>query len=73
MNKNEALQILLQVASEPIGLLLRASDPQRLRMKLYQARREAQQNGDASLDDLQFRISPFPEGQIVIVKRHLGG
>jgi hypothetical protein len=71
MNKNEALQILLQSAQERIGCILRTNDAERLRQKLYQARKRAQEGGDTSLDDLQFRTSPFPEGQIVICKRRL--
>ena len=61
---HEALVTILQTAlDEPIGLLLRTSDTTKVRMLLYKARTNA---GDPRLASLQFRVSPFPEGDLVI-------
>lgn len=65
MTKEEGLLLLLEAANEKIGLLLTTNDPERARQKLYSIRREA---GDASLTGLQIRISPFPDGELVICK-----
>lgn len=58
--------ILYQALSEPIGLLLRSSDPVRCRMRLYQARTAA---GDPALALLQFRLAGgIAGGDLVICK-----
>lgn len=61
----EALLTILQAAlDEPIGLLLRTSDPSRARAALYKARADA--GADPALSALQIRISPFDDGDLVI-------
>lgn len=57
--------LLYQALSEPIGLLVRAPDRDRARQALYQAR---QQCMDPQLAQLQIRMSPWPEGDLVICK-----
>lgn len=57
-------ELLYQAMAEPIGLLVQTSDPERLRQRLYQARAA----GGTEFSCLQFRISPFPDGNIVICK-----
>lgn len=61
----EALLTILQTAlSEPIGLILKTSDPVRARAALYRARSEA---NDPNLSALQIRTSPLPdEGDLII-------
>lgn len=59
--------LLLEAYAEPIGLLLTTNDAERARQKLYIARRESQQQ-HPELDQLQIRISPFADGELVIVK-----
>ena len=61
----ELVAILYQAKRARIGLLLQASDRELARTRLYQARAAL---SDASLGNLQFRISPFGEGDLVIVK-----
>lgn len=61
-----ALQSLLADAlSEPLGLVLRTNDPARARQQLYSARA---QSSDPSFAQLQIRIWPGPDGDLVIVK-----
>jgi len=57
------LDILYLALAEPIGLVVRTSDRDRARQQLYQARTKA---GDDALKDLQFRVSPFSEGDLVV-------
>ena len=57
--------LLYQALSEPIGLLLQCSDAGLARQRLYAARSAA---GDPELAQLQFRMSPLPDGNLVIVK-----
>jgi hypothetical protein len=63
MTLREATEMLYQAAAESFGLLLDASDPGRVRQQLYQAKRKAE---DSSLDELQIRFSPLPDGNLVI-------
>jgi hypothetical protein len=65
MPRPELLAILQSAMAEPIGLVLRTSDPTRARAALYKARAEAQ---DPQLACLQIRTSPFPDGNLVICK-----
>lgn len=58
-------QFLYQALAEPIGLLLRTSDVPRARTRLYAARKAL---ADPALAGLQIRMSPLPEGDIIIVK-----
>ena len=67
-DQNEYLSLLYEALGEPIGLLVRTSDRERARQKLYAARREAD---DEALSVLQIRISPFADGEqndLIIVK-----
>lgn len=65
MNTRE-LQLLLEAAGRAhIGLLIRTNNPEALRQRLYAARAAS---GAPEWAGLQFRISPFPEGQLVICK-----
>lgn len=65
---NEYLALLLAALSEPIGLLVAASDAERARQKFYSARKAS---GNPALAALQIRISPFPDGQLVICKERI--
>lgn len=64
-SKADFLAALYQALAEPRGLVLSTNDPARARMKLYAARKAS---GDSELDCLQVRLSPFPEGDLVITK-----
>jgi hypothetical protein len=64
-SQTELQAILYQALAEPVGLLLRATDPERARQRLYKARSEL---GDPALARLQIRISPLDEGELVLVK-----
>lgn len=58
--------LLYAALAEPIGLLCQAEpDFATARQRLYSARKKL---GDPALEILQFRASPFPEGNLVIVK-----
>jgi len=68
--KSEEFGALLYAAlAEPIGLLCQGEPSFALaRQRLYAARKKL---GDPALDILQFRASPFPEGNLVIVKESI--
>ena len=57
--------LLYQALAEPIGILLKTSDPLRARQALYRARADAK---DEALAVLQIRSSPFPDGDLLICK-----
>jgi hypothetical protein len=65
MPARDHIPLLYRALNEPIGLLVSTNDAKRLRQQLYLARTEAL---DPALEILQFRMSPFPDGQIVICK-----
>lgn len=65
--KDEFLMLLLEASAEPIGLLVTTNDAERARQKFYAARRDASAM-HPELDQIQIRISPFPDGQLVLVK-----
>jgi hypothetical protein len=56
--------LLRGAQAESLGLLVRTSDPERLRALLYRARREL---ADPALAGLQFRMWPGDEAQVAIV------
>ncbi len=60
------LDLLSQAQIQPIGLLLRTNDAGRLRARLYALRAQSGLG-----EDLQFRISTFPDGDLVIVQAEL--
>lgn len=66
--KDEFLMLLLQAVQEPIGLLVATNDPERARQKFYASRRAAKM---PELDGLQIRMSPFPDGQLVLVNSRI--
>lgn len=57
--------LLYSALGEPLGLVLRTSDTERARQRLYAARRSA---ADPALDVLQFRLWPTEDGGLVICK-----
>lgn len=57
------LSLLSDAAAEPIGLLLVTEDPEALRDALYRVRAK-----EPAFSHLQFRMSPFPEGDLAITK-----
>lgn len=63
-------QALYLALAEPVGLLLATSDTARARQRLYQARARL---ADPGLEVLQFRASPYPDGDLVITKVRVGG
>lgn len=65
MTKQELLLLLDLAVGEPIGLLLRCSSAEKARAALYSARAAS---GDPRFVELQFRISPFPDGDLVICR-----
>lgn len=60
---------LLQAALESeIGYEVKTDKPQRLRTKLYSARREAQRNGNAIFDEMSF--FEMPDGETLWIVKH---
>lgn len=60
----EMTQLLYLALAQPIGLLVASSDREATRRSLYAAKYQAK---DEALGDLQIRVSPWPEGELVIV------
>lgn len=67
--KPEILEVLETAVASRLGVLYKTSDPERFRALLYAARAAS---GDSRFAKLQFRISPWPEGQVVVVKGGAG-
>lgn len=63
--QSQLTSLLYAALNEPIGLLIGATDTQRAKAKLYQARLKAK---DPKLAELQVWDSPVDGGQLVIVK-----
>lgn len=60
------LELLYAAYREPLGVVIKTSDPERLRQKLYAERKK-----DPDLACLSFRISPTsPETELFIVKKN---
>lgn len=70
----ELTHLLYQALGESIGLLIQASDCQRVRQRLYAARTAS---GDESLRGLQIRQWNAPEGEegnlVIVNSRILAG
>lgn len=64
-SRGALVELLLLALAEPIGLLVKTSDPAKLRASLYRAR---QASGDPDLSGLQIRMSPLPGGELVLCK-----
>lgn len=58
-------QVLYEALAEPIGLLIRSSDPARLRQRLYQLRANA---NDPELAKLQFTATGIVGADLMIIK-----
>ncbi len=63
-SKEVLTAIWLQARNCPIGLLIQASDPGKVRQQLYSVRKEL---GDEIILRMQIRASPFPDGNLVLV------
>lgn len=63
-SQSEMLAILELAMSEPLGLELRCSDPDRARAALYNARRLV---GRPEMSRLQIRLSPWPDRSDLVV------
>ncbi len=59
-------EILYRALSQPIGLLLMARPPDLAVARLASVRKEI---ADPALDVLQFRRSPFEDGDLIIIKK----
>lgn len=68
MTPAQLQEIMYLALSEPVGLLLQTSDRERARQAFYRARSAA---SDPALAELQFRVSPFPEGDLVICRQRV--
>ena len=64
------LEYWYMALNSPLGVCLRTSDPERLRQRLYAARREA---ADPQLDSISVAISPTAEDEVWLVKRKPNG
>jgi hypothetical protein len=62
---NELSELLLAAQAQPIGILVQTSNPERLRQRLYVLRA----NGGDQFENLQFRLSSLPDGNLVIFKK----
>lgn len=67
MNSSEILEHWYRALHAEIGICLLTDDLERLRQKLYVARRDA---NDPSLDALSIVTSPISPNQLWIVKRN---
>lgn len=66
LNSDAQLQeILYQALEAKIGLLLHCGEPSKVRQRLYKIRAKLQ---DVDLMKLQFISSPFPDGNLAIIK-----
>ncbi len=63
MTQASPIDVLYQALAEPIGLIIRVSDREQVRQRLYQARTKA---GDKALEGLQIRVSAWAEGDLVV-------
>jgi hypothetical protein len=61
-------QALLAALAESIGVIVEVSDPTAVRNALYRVRAKL---ADPAMTDLQIRVSPFAEGQLVICHRRV--
>ena len=64
----DLIGLWLAAADEPIGLLLRSSDPGKAKQLLYRARTAGVAQGHTALAHMQLRTSPFPDGDLVICR-----
>lgn len=60
------LEFLYQALSAPFGIVLRTNDVEKLRARLYAARKEAQ---DLDLDNLSLVPSPYSSSELWILRR----
>ena len=67
MDKEDLRTMLFQAAASPHGILLKASDPKRLRGIFYPLRQEE------GLFELSYRIVESPEGNVQIERKQTGG
>lgn len=67
---SDGLHLLFLAKASEIGLVLRTNDPRRLSACLRQAMKLPEAQG-AELEDLQIRLSPFAEGDLIVVNRHI--
>lgn len=65
-SKDDFLLLLLEALAEPIGLLVTTNDRERARQRFYSARRENVAS-HPELEGLQIRVSPFEDGELIIV------
>lgn len=68
MNKTSIAELLYEALGQPIGLLCQSSEPERARQAMYRVRKVL---GDPALDGLQFRASPLPDGNLLILKSQI--
>jgi len=68
ISREDLIALLYQALAAPIGLVLATSDREQARQRLYAARATA---GDPALAELQIRISPLGEGDLVLLKRRV--
>lgn len=66
----DGLHVLFLAKASEVGLVLRTNDPRRLAGCLRQAMKLPAAQG-AELGDLQIRLSPFAEGDIIVVNKHI--
>lgn len=66
----DGLHLLFLAKASEIGFVLRTNDPRRLAACLRQAMKLPEAQG-AELEDLQIRLSPFAEGDLIVVNRHI--
>lgn len=66
----DGLHVLFLAKASEVGLVLRTNDPRRAAACLRQAIKLPEAQG-AELGDLQIRLSPFAEGDIIVVNRHI--
>lgn len=64
----EPVNYLYAALNARIGYAVVSDNPQRLRTKLYAARRDAQRNGNYIFDEMSF--FELPDGQTIFIVKH---
>lgn len=64
----EPVNYLNAALSAEVGYCVKSTEPQKLRTKLYAARREQQRNGIHAFDELSF--FEMPDGESIWIVKH---
>lgn len=63
--KLDLVPLIEMALNEPLGLIVKTNDPARAKQQLYIAKNAC---GHPDIHRLQIRTSPWPEGQLILIK-----